>query len=647
MFFILISVKQAFAFSYFVNYTNQTTYNINNFYFFNITITNTTENENITACNFTLEFNGSPTIYDNNSVYLNSTTPPTLCFINFTQDELGPAGEYNFSWSILNDTDWFDTEEYNFTINKAPVEISLFVNSNESDAEVDFNQTVNFTIFTNVSGRHVELWSNYSGSWEKINDGTEPLITLLNLSEGYFNFTANFLGDENYTEALETFFVNVSNIPPRYFNEGLPNDRYSLNKTYQFNITWQDGSLNEVIFNIYNTSEIGFEINYTLNSSLNEFDIVIVNNDTKIFIANVTDLPAGSYNYSWCASDSLGLTNCTNVSEFGVIKSNPSLSLTISPSNSIYEGNSTIINCTKITGDPSSILKILRNGTEVGYSGTSYAAYSSNSLAAGVWNFTCTISESQNFTSYSVTDFLTVNSVPITLTPTTPPTTGSFTISSSVSVIALKPNSSSTITITLKNNYGYNITKINITVSGVDVSWYTLSKTNIPVLQKNGGTDTVLLDLHIPENAERKNYTITVLAVGSGTSGKLTREITIRLIIPEELPQNVSIENETYNVTITNQTSQGNVTETSMNIAEIANYAVPIIALISVALIFIFRNEITIFLTGKKYKPHVKHEIKVTEKLRKIFSNLKKKIAFLSQYRLVIQVSKKKKEEKA
>jgi hypothetical protein len=277
---------------------------------------------------------------------------------------------------------------------------------------------------------------------------------------------------------------------------------------------------------------------------------------------------------------------------------------------------------------------------------------------AGVYMWNCTIEASQNYSSYYNIGYLTVNSVPSESIYTPTPPTGSFTLTPSSSSITLEPNSSGTITLTLKNTYSYNFTKINITVSGIDTSWYSLSKVNISVLQKNG-TDTSTLTLNIPGDAERKNYTIITSAVGRDPSGyRLTRQTSIKLIIPE-IPQNVTNEtNETESSNTTgigsqtNQTNLTNVTGLSINLKEFVDYIVLIIASVVIILIFIFRNEFTGFIRGKKPEVHPEHKVHEEsivhaepKKIHHIISHVKKKISSLSEHRLVIQIKKKEKKE--
>ncbi|MFH1229196.1 MAG: hypothetical protein V1678_02095, partial [Candidatus Aenigmatarchaeota archaeon] len=151
---------------------------------FNATWTNTTFDENITACNLTLgRPNGSITNY---SAMLNTTVPPVLCDINFTQESLGPAGNYNWTWHVKNDTEWVNGTTFSFTFGKAASNVTMFMNGSNTTKVVNLNQIINLTATSNITGLNVSLSLNASGYGNDFQNNTN----LTSLGVGFYNFSA-------------------------------------------------------------------------------------------------------------------------------------------------------------------------------------------------------------------------------------------------------------------------------------------------------------------------------------------------------------------------------------------------------------------------------------------------------------------------
>ena len=704
-------------------------------YEFNSTWTNSSEDENITSCNFTLgRPNGDVTIYQ---VTPNSTIPPTLCSITFTQNSLGSTGNYNWTWSAKNDTDWVTNDTFVFTLNNASNPIHLYLNmtldanitytypqavnatatsaggtvylyrnlshiingtspqselillgngtynytvnatgnQNYSDNSssivyyafvnkgipfvtlyinggglnkiVNLNEMINLTAASNALELNVTLNLNFTGYLDNFQNGTSPQTNLSNTSSlgvGFFNFSAQVTGNENYSNSsLSSLYFYIANI---LTTPALPVN-YTRNAIYNFSIKLPLNVSNVIFEADFNDALI----NYTNFTNATKWNITMYNDSNGTYWINFTDLSAKTYYYRWILNDTNNVNFSTNNLTYTINK------LQVIPTFSASGGWSTTTSTdVKLTcGNPSYPVSFTFSGSCLLTVGNPATCNLTTPSSSSYSLYECYIqNDTTNYSSHTIGNLSYTSVEYIT---STPPPSGSFTLSPSVTSITLEPNSSGTITLTLKNTYSYNITKINITVSGIDASWYSLSKVNISVLQKNG-TDTSILTLTIPGDAERKNYTIIASAVGKDPSGyKLTRQSSIKLIIPE-IPQNVTNEtNETELLNITgigNQTNQTNVTGLLINLEGIKDYIVLIIALVSIILIFIFRGEFTDFLRGKKPEAHPEHKIheeKITEeqihkepkKIHRVFSHVKKKISSLSEHSLVIQVKKKEK----
>jgi hypothetical protein len=618
-------------------------YSPNQTYQFNITwIDNDGLNEVILEFNGVNYTNSSGSLSKNGNVYNKSFTDL-------------PAKAFTYRW-IANDTYGNSNSTGNLTYvvaKNSSVQVNLTLGGIESNKTYFINQTANFTAFLNVSDKTIHLDSNCS-SWNNLTDTNSSVTNTTNLTCSGLSFVTAYWNAENYTN--KTFYFGVTNLSWSDNSTYSDSLNYTRNGNYSLQIKWT-GNVSKVIFE---SDFNGSYVNYTGINITNWNKTISVNNDTAgNYWINFTDLSATSYHYRWLANDTNNVSIFTDQLIYTVNKSQiPSYSFYTSYGSWSIPISTTLISliCKNNTPINDSSVNFAINGVCSATGNPANCTFSTPPTAGyvicicevlGISNYSLYVS--QNLSYFTSGDMYTP----------TPPTGGSFTLTPSSSSITIEPNSSGTITFTLKNTYSYNFTKINITVSGIDASWYSLSKVNISVLIKNNGTDTSILTLNIPGDAERKNYTIIASAVGRDPSGyRLTRQASIKLIIPE-IPQNVTNEtNETESSNTTgigsqtNQTNQTNVTGLSINIKEFVDYIVLIIASVVIILIFIFRNEFTGFIRGKKPEVHPEHKVHEEsivhvepKKIHHIISHVKKKISSLSEHRLVIQIKKKEKKE--
>jgi len=621
-----------------------TQYSPNQTYNFSITwLDNDGLNEVILEFNGANYTNSSGNLSKNGNVYNKSFTDL-------------PAKAFTYRW-IANDTYGNSNSTGNLTYlvaKNSSVQVNLTLNDTESNKTYPINQTVNFTAFLSVSEKTIHLDSNCS-SWNNLTDTNSSVTNTTNLTCSGLYFVTAYWNAENYTN--KTFYFGVTNLSWSDNSTYSDSLNYTRNGNYSLQIKWT-GNVSKVIFE---SDFNGSYVNYTGINITNWNKSISVNNDTAgNYWINFTDLSANSFHYRWWANDTNNVSIFTDQFIYTVNKSPITLSFyTTYGSWSIPTSTTSIsLICKNSSTISDNSVNFAINGICSAPGNPANCTFSTPSTA-GYIICTCEVLGVSNHSAYSSQNLSYFTSGDI-YTPT-PPTSGSFTLTPSSSSITIEPNSSGTITLTLKNTYSYNFTKINITVSGIDASWYSLSKVNISVLQKNG-TDTSILTLNIPENAERKNYTIIASAVGRDPSGyRLTRQASIKLIIPE-IPQNITNEtNETESSNTTgigsqtnqtNQTNLTNVTGLSINLKEFVDYIVLIIASVVIILIFIFRNEFTGFIRGKKPEAHPEHKVHEEsivhaepKKIHHIISHVKKKISSLSEHRLVIQIKKKEKKE--
>ncbi|MHA2339094.1 MAG: hypothetical protein ACXACX_17445, partial [Candidatus Hodarchaeales archaeon] len=124
---------------------------------------------------------------------------------------------YNYKW-YANDTynAWNTTDEfgnyldYNVTKNDSGI-MRLWLNGTEGNVSYNENDVANFTALLNLTSKVINLTSNYSG-FGNIGNTTSVIYnttTLINL-DTFYNLTAYWLGDENYTSHLQYYYFNVT-----------------------------------------------------------------------------------------------------------------------------------------------------------------------------------------------------------------------------------------------------------------------------------------------------------------------------------------------------------------------------------------------------------------------------------------------------
>ncbi len=131
-------------------------------------------------------------------------------YINFTQDQIGGAGTYNYTWFGIDTAGSQNSSgTINYTISKAATNMELWLNGTEGNSTYFQSQVANFTTKLNMS-RAITLRSNYTGFADQT--GTQTITNYTNLltTGSFFNLTAFWGGDENYTGAQKDYLFNTS-----------------------------------------------------------------------------------------------------------------------------------------------------------------------------------------------------------------------------------------------------------------------------------------------------------------------------------------------------------------------------------------------------------------------------------------------------
>jgi methionine-rich copper-binding protein CopC len=140
--------------------------------------------------------------------------------------------------------------------------------------------------------------------------------------------------------------------------------------------------------------------------------------ETHSFAKN--NLPAGTYIYSWCASDSAQNTVCSENITYTVEKAQSSTALYLNSNSGTY-GDLIRVSCTLYSGDCA--LNMLRNGSSIMEENDTGIL-----LSAGSYLYNCTCAESENYLSnWSAGTYTVKKATPVLAIETTPaePTTGS------------------------------------------------------------------------------------------------------------------------------------------------------------------------------------------------------------------------------
>jgi len=111
------------------------------------------------------------------------------------------SGGENYTSATINRT---------LTINKAATSVKLFLNGNEGNNSQTYGTSSNATATLNVSGLTFQLLRNGT----QVASGTDSISELGTLAASYYNYTASFDGNENYTGNSQTYFLTVNKTTP-------------------------------------------------------------------------------------------------------------------------------------------------------------------------------------------------------------------------------------------------------------------------------------------------------------------------------------------------------------------------------------------------------------------------------------------------
>jgi hypothetical protein len=562
----------------------------------------------------------------NDNSWRNYTTGriDNISYISITLPACSNAG-WKFYANDSSDS-WSTTDEWNFNINKVPTEIRLFLDGNESNGIYNLNYpNANFTASLSVLGKNVTLTSNMTG-FGTLNNIT-PVTQIINLNySGLFYLNASFDGDQNYSANFSAHYFNVTSWSKSTTLPSLPTT-YSSDRSYQFNITWQNKTPIYNVYFVWNDVRESPTGNRTIDNNTTEFYLIrtdlAANQTGYSYHLYVNDTNGNislsdQWNYvinpfpvtlSWASPDSSGLWSSTVGSSVTVVCSSaPAINLTIY----FYE------------------LNTYYHSTTLGLVSVSGISPSSPTT----YYFSCYPQDSNNYstgTLFGTLSFTQSSSNPNQGSGYTPPSTFTFAIQSLPSKVSVNAGESETASFNIRNTYQFNMT-VSTTLKNISSNWYSLSRNDIAV--KSNGTEPITITFNVPANAEVKNYTVKVNITGKSSGGIIkTAETTMTLNVnPSQIvPQQTNITNETETEETANVTTtvEGETNQTAgptglMPIRpEDFRNIVLFFGIIAIGLIFIFRDKITYTFTrgrsGKGNLPKISvPKVEVRSKLHKI-----------------------------
>lgn len=234
--------------------------------------------------------------------------------------------------------------------------------------------------------------ANLSSTEETLSEIKLETIPVGNLGEG--NYTWTIFSKDIYPNGTTIREINLTGIiirditAPNYSNIENSSNVYDENKVYSFNSTWIDDIswVNEssVLFNFEGSNQV-------------------VSRNEDIYSSDISDLAAGSYTYSWNASDMAGNENTPGDLTFIVAKATPNLNWIINTT-----WNESYGMTTNVSGNASS--QIIAN-CSLSRDNVLVSNPDVQSLGAGEYNYTFDCNESQNYTANSISENLTINKI--------------------------------------------------------------------------------------------------------------------------------------------------------------------------------------------------------------------------------------------
>ena len=457
----------------------------------------TVTGKNISVCSLSFE-QYSPQNYStaiNASCSCTNTETGANLYRNGTNitDEIGndillAAGSYNYVCNVSETLSWsLGNNESTYVLNKAisSSQIHLALNGTEGNRSYIYENNTNVTSWKDISEGNLTLYRNGT----LISSSQTPYENIL-LSAGLWNYTLTYDETQNYSSSSINYFANVSrknttlmlNINPSTSvyngtetNVSCSADNNEVNATLWRNGTYVNSSIGDTVYDI--TTLVPGIYDYTCNNSLTQnYSAFETSQDLEITDKNITTCslifdPTSPQNYSTAINASCSCTNNEATAQ-------------------LYRNNVNVTN------------ELDTNVT----------------LAAGSYNYTCNVSETDGWTSgtnsssYTISQTLSI--VNLTINGSNQDYVQNITFNTSINCNLIEPNSGS---LTLKEN-GDIIATGDSPLSN-QIEYYS-SEGNYLVNCSYGGNEnyTIGSDSHYVNATFSPIFSVTLNSPSSGTS---------------------------------------------------------------------------------------------------------------------------------
>lgn len=343
------------------NPANNTVYVLGANYSFNITINRT---------------NGTAGIQFNN---VNYSLSNLSTIFNKTLSDLagGTYSYYYFAYGNGTSHNYNTSQTYYYTVAKATPSLSVTISpSNQIIQGVESTATgLGCTQVTCILYR---------------NDSNVSNPDVQTLGDGNYTYIYNTTGNTNYTSATSINYLNVTTFVsdvPQYANLVVsPSNGSSYNSTvtHKFNSTWIDTGGNATV-----TATLTFNgVNYT------------ASNTSTVYNVSISSLSVGTYPYYWYAVDNGGNSNVTSTFYYTIVKADPVVTLSITPSLAIQNGTQSIATCSVSAGTA----VLTRNAVSVSNPDI-------QNLSVGSYAYNCSVVSSSNYNAASSNQTLVVSPI--------------------------------------------------------------------------------------------------------------------------------------------------------------------------------------------------------------------------------------------
>jgi len=382
----------------------------------------------------------------------------------------------------------------------------VLLNGAEADQAFDYETATNVTGYSTITGQ-VLTFNLYRNAVSAGSSGSAPYIVsdVSQLGANIYTYIYNTTGNQNYSAASVTRTLTINKKAP------------TLALSTAGTISYGAGS------GVSGNATVLSQADYTIHLYVNGQGPISTDSAYPYAVSDNTVYGAGNYTFTLNNSASANYLQASTTTGLTVNAATPSITVTLSPSNSVSYGTQTTATCSITIGDPGATLALLRNGTQVNSSTGSVSE--TDKLGAAVYNYTCIYQAGGNYTNgYSYDNYLTVahaaGSCSLNINPATPITYGTAT-NASCSCTGTpnlyrnhsSANAENNVNIVLPVgfwNYTCNSTASG-NATGANISQgYQVNKAGMPLTLLLNGTD----DNKDYMKAEFANFTITTTVTG-------------------------------------------------------------------------------------------------------------------------------------